>query len=164
MGITAASRCENEDDLRAAVDRLTKYGPVLVEEFLPGEEYTAGIIDGEVFGVMQVVSRKGEENFIYSLDVKRDYLDRVEYRLADAPDVSRLALDVWHAFSLRDVARVDVRRDRHGVANFVEVNPLPGMNPVTSDLVIIGYLLGIGYDDLIGRVIRSAETRWAACA
>ncbi|MGZ7077897.1 MAG: D-alanine--D-alanine ligase, partial [Thermoanaerobaculia bacterium] len=34
MGITATSRCENERELRAAIDRLSVYGPVLVEEFL----------------------------------------------------------------------------------------------------------------------------------
>lgn len=161
MGITAASLCRNDDELNAAVERLSKYGPVLVEEFLPGDEYTVGIIGGEVIGVMQVVPRQREDHFIYSLDVKRDYLNRVEYRLANEPEVERVALDVWRAFGLRDVARVDVRRDRHGVANFVEVNPLPGVHPVNSDLVILGRLLGVAYDDLIGRIVGSAAARWS---
>ncbi|HUP48305.1 MAG TPA: D-alanine--D-alanine ligase, partial [Thermoanaerobaculia bacterium] len=73
------------------------------------------------------------------------------------------ALDVWHAFGLRDVARVDVRRDRDGVPNFVEVNPLPGVHPVTSDLIILARLLGIAYNDVIGRIAGSAARRWA-CA
>lgn len=161
MGITATSLCRDEQDLDAALDRLARYGPVLVEEFLPGEEYTVGIIAGEVIGAMQVVPRGSAPDFIYSLEVKRDYLNRVEYQLADAPDVEQVALDVWRAFGLRDVARVDVRRDRHGVANFIEVNPLPGVHPVNSDLIILGRLLGIRYDDLIGRVIRCAVERWA---
>jgi D-alanine-D-alanine ligase len=164
MGITAASRCENEEQLRVAIDRLQKYGPVLIEEFLPGDEFTVAIIDGRVIGTMQVVPRQEEPNFIYSLEVKRDYLNRVEYVRARQADVEQVAMDVWRAFDLRDVARVDIRRDRDGIPNFVEVNPLPGMNPVTSDLVIIGRLFEIEYNDLIGRVISSATRRWSSCA
>jgi len=163
MGITAASRCENDQQLDDAIDRLRGYGPVLVEEFLPGDEYTVGIVDGEVIGAMQVVPRRSDEPFIYSLEVKREYETRVEYRLADAHDVKQVALAVWRAFGLRDVARVDVRRDRNGVPNFVEVNPLPGVHPINSDLIIIARLIGITYNELLGRVIDSAARRWA-CA
>ncbi|MEA2344885.1 MAG: D-alanine-D-alanine ligase, partial [Thermoanaerobaculia bacterium] len=144
------------------IERLSKYGPVLVEEFLPGDEFTVGIIGGEVIGVMQVLPRGSKRDFIYSLDVKRDYLNRVDYRLVDAPDVAEVAREVWRAFGLRDVARVDVRRHRNGVANFVEVNPLPGVHPVNSDLVILARLAGISHPDLIGRIINAAIKRWAA--
>jgi D-alanine-D-alanine ligase len=148
--------------LQAAVERLSAYGPVLVEEFLPGQEYTAGIVGGEVLGVMEVVPRQPARDFIYSLDVKRDYANLVDYRLVSAPDVEELALAVWRALVLRDVARVDVRRDRGGVACFVEVNPLPGVHPLNSDLVIIARLKGLSHEELIGRVLRTAEARWSA--
>ena len=160
MGITSASLCQDEAQLHAALERLKPYGPVLVEEFLSGDEFTVGMVDGEVIGVMQVVPRRKDETFIYSLEVKRDYKNRVDYRLADAPDAAEVARAVWRAFGLKDVARVDVRRDRDGVANFVEVNPLPGMNPVTGDLVILSRFAGIEYQELIGRVIDSAIRRW----
>lgn len=162
MGITAASLCRDEAQLQQAIARLMPYGPVLVEEFLPGDEYTVGIVDGEVIGVMQVVPRESGEPFIYSIDVKRDYKNLVAYRFLDAPDVAQVALDVWRAFGLRDVARVDVRRDRDGVPNFVEVNPLPGVHPVNSDLVILARGFGWTYDQLIGRVIDAAAKRWNA--
>ena len=162
MGITASSLCRDQGQLDAAVDRLLSYGPVLVEEFLPGDEYTVGIVDGEAIGVMQVLPRAKEENFIYSLEVKRDYLNRVEYRFLRDADIEAVALAVWNAFDLRDVARVDIRCDRQGVPNFVEVNPLPGMNPVYSDLIILATGLGWKYDDLVGRVMSSAIRRWAA--
>ena len=162
MGITASSLCRDTSQLDAAIERLLPYGPVLVEEFLPGDEYTAGIVDGEVIGVMQVVPRQDDGPFIYSIDVKRDYRNRVEYRFVDAPDVAQVALDVWRAFGLRDVARVDVRRDRDGVPNFVEVNPLPGVHPINSDLVILAKGFGWTYEQLIGRVIDAAARRWNA--
>ncbi len=161
MGITTASLCETREQLEKAVERLSPYGPVLIEEFLPGDEYTVGMIGGEVLGAMQIVPRSRGETFIYSLDVKRDYLQRVDYRLVDEEDVKDVARAVWKAFELRDVARIDVRRDRDGVPNFVEVNPLPGVHPVNSDLIILARLLGVSHDEVIGRVIRSAIARWS---
>ena len=163
MGITSRSLCNDENALRTTVNTLTKYGPVLVEEFLPGDEFTVGIIDGEVLAVMQVLPRAAsDEAFIYSLDVKRNYQQLVDYALVDAPDVADVALGVWRAFGLRDVARVDVRRDRDGIANFVEVNPLPGMHPVNSDLVIMANARGMTHQELVAGVMRSAERRWSA--
>jgi len=162
MGITDRSLCRDDAEMNAAIERLSKYGRVLIEEFLPGDEFTVGIIAGEVIGVMQVVPRGDAKDFIYSLDVKRDYLNRVDYRVVDAPDVAEVALEVWRAFGLRDVARIDVRRDRNGVANFVEANPLPGVHPITSDLVVLAGLAGISYTDLIGRIVDTATKRWAA--
>jgi len=162
MGITASSLCRDEAALDAALDRLSQYGPVLVEEFLPGDEYTVGIIGGEAIGVMQVLPKTKQDNFIYSLDVKRDYLNQVNYRTFRDKKIEAVALAVWEAFDLRDVARVDIRCDRDGVPNFVEVNPLPGMNPVTSDLIILATGLGWKYDDLVGAVVASAMRRWAA--
>ena len=156
MGITARSLCRTADALREAFTRLRAYGPVLVEEFLPGEEYTAGIVDGEVLGTMRITPRQHVEDFIYSLDVKRDFMTLVDLRLVSAPDVEDVALGVWRALGLRHAARVDIRRDRDGVACFVEVNPLPGLHPINSDLVILAGLKGVSYEELIGKILRSA--------
>ena len=162
MGITSKSLCRTKEELDAAVDRLSEYGAVLIEEFLPGAEYTVGILEGEIIAAMEVVPRSESENFIYSLDVKRDYERLVEYRLTDESEVRELALAVWRALELRDVARVDIRRDRDGVANFVEVNPLPGVHPKNSDLVILARAAGWTYERLIGGIVASAERRWRA--
>jgi len=162
MGITAQSFCRNESELSEAIGRVRAYGPVLIEEYLPGGEFTVGVLDGKVIAVMQVVPVAKEENFFYSIEVKRDYRKRVEYRNVDEPRVAQVALDIWKAFGLRDVARVDVRCDRDGVPNFVEVNPLPGVHPVNSDLVILAKAAGWTYDALIAGIMKSAEARWRA--
>ncbi|HYS52972.1 MAG TPA: D-alanine--D-alanine ligase [Thermoanaerobaculia bacterium] len=162
MGVTAKSLCRNEAELHEAVARVGAYGPALIEEYLTGDEYTVGIVGGEVIAVMQVVPKMKEENFFYSIEVKRDYKNRVEYRIVDAPEVGAVALAIWRAFGLRDVARIDVRCDRDGVPNFVEVNPLPGVHPVNSDLVILAKAAGWTYNQLIAGIIGSAEERWAA--
>jgi len=162
MGVTAKSFCRDETELHAAVERVRAYGPVLIEEFLPGNEYTVGVLAGKVIAVMQVVPKIDKENFFYSIEVKRDYERRVEYTIVEEPRVAKVALDIWQAFGLRDVARVDVRCDRDGVPNFVEVNPLPGVHPVHSDLVILAEKAGWTYDELIGGIMTSAEERWRA--
>jgi D-alanine-D-alanine ligase len=162
MGVTSKSLCHNEAALSEAVARVSQYGPVLVEEFLPGREFTVGLLAGRVIGVMEVVPKNGDGNFFYSIEVKRDYIRRVEYRIVDEPRVAKVALDIWNAFGLRDVARVDVRCDRDGVPNFVEVNPLPGVHPINSDLVILAKGVGWTYDQLIAGIMQSAEGRWTA--
>ena len=162
MGVTSKSLCQNEAELDEAVARVSRYGPALVEEFLPGNEYTVGILGGKVIGVMQVVPKNSDGNFFYSIEVKRDYTRQVDYRIVDEPRVSAVALGIWNAFGLRDVARIDVRCDRDGVPNFVEVNPLPGVHPVHSDLVILAKGVGWTYDQLIAGIMQSAEERWAA--
>ncbi len=162
MGVTAKSLCKNEADLDDAIARLRGYGPVLIEEYLPGDEYTVGLIDGKVIAVMQVVPKNPQEDFFYSIEVKRQYKDLVEYRIVEEPRVAAVGLAIWNAFGLRDVARVDVRSDRDGVPNFVEVNPLPGVHPVNSDLVILAKAAGWTYNQLIAGIMASAEDRWAA--
>jgi D-alanine-D-alanine ligase len=162
MGVTSKSLCKTEPELNDAVARVGVYGPALIEEYLPGNEYTVGIVGGEVIGVMQVVPKKAEENFFYSIEVKRDYKNLVDYRIVDEPRVAAVALAIWRAFGLRDVARIDVRCDRDDVPNFVEVNPLPGVHPVNSDLVILAMAAGWTYNQLIAGIMASAEERWAA--
>jgi D-alanine-D-alanine ligase len=162
MGITARSICRNEGELDSAVSQVSKYGAVLIEEFLNGEEFTVGIVAGKVVGVMQVVPRKLDEDFIYSIEVKRDWQERVDYRLVDQPRAAAVAMAIWNAFDLRDVARVDVRVDRDGIHNFVEVNPLPGMHPTNSDLILLIEAAGWTYNEMIAAILGSAEERWRA--
>ena len=179
MGIRDNSVCRDETELRERVDQLQRdyHQPVLIEEFLPGDEFTVGIVGNgktaAVVGLMQVVPTASGGEFVYSLEVKRDYLNRVRYRMTDEllqsgydpgalEAVRDLALRVHRVFGCRDVSRVDIRCDRHGLPNFIEVNPLPGLNPVHSDLVIIARGHGWSYDDLIGRIVAAAVERWSS--
>lgn len=139
--------------------------PVLVEEYLPGSEYTVGIIgtgdDARVIGVMEIAltAAAGEG---YSYENKVNYLEKVSYRLADltaAEECGELALKVWRALNCRDCGRVDIKYDKYDRPAFLEVNPLAGLNPEYSDLPIICGLLDIGYDDLIRAVVESASKR-----
>lgn len=141
--------------------------PVLVEEFIDGDELTVGILGNgppEILGIMRVLPRQPTPRFIYSLDVKRDFLRQVRYECparippASLEAVRRAALIVYHTLGCRDVARIDFRL-RDGVPYFLEVNPLPGLNPESSDLVIMGRLCGWTYEELIETIVQAGMKR-----
>lgn len=172
MGIRRSSRAETRDELRAHLTRLLRdyEQPVLVEEFCPGPELTVGILGtgsaAVPLGVMEVAPRNGGvERFVYSTEVKRRSEAAVEYRVPPQrpPEllerVVAAALDAYRALGCRDVARVDVRVGADGAPCFLEVNPLPGLQPAWGDIVILAERVGTSFEGLIGRIVASARDR-----
>jgi D-alanine-D-alanine ligase len=173
MGIRNSSRCENVRELAAHLARILRdyEQPVLVEEFCSGPEFTVGILGtgpkARVIGVMEIVPTKaGVSTFVYSLEVKRDWENQVRYEVppkraaAQIEEVAKVALDAYRALDCRDVGRVDVRTDGRGRPMFLEVNPLPGLDPYKSDIVILARGMGTSYDALVGGIIDSACERY----
>lgn len=167
-GIDASSRIGTRAELAGACDRLlTQYRqPVLVEAFLPGREFTVGILgtgpESRVIGAMEVVLRAQAERDIYSYENKERYEELVQYLpvTGDLAAVLRdMALAVWRGLGCRDAGRVDFRADEQETLHFLEVNPLAGLHPHHSDLPIICSLVGITYRDLIGGILESALRR-----
>lgn len=141
--------------------------PILVEEFIGGEELTVGVLGNgtpRVLGILRVIATQPTEHFIYSLEVKRDYERQVRYESppslppAVLAEVEAAALRAYQALGCRDVARLDFRL-RGATPCFLEVNPLPGIHPVTSDLIILAKLNGWEYEQLIGAILQAALTR-----
>lgn len=167
-GVDARSMITTPSDLGEVVKRLlaTYRQPVIVEGFLPGREFTVGIIgtgeDAEALGPMEVLLREQAEPHAYSYVNKERCEELVEYRLVDdapARQAKEVALAVWRGLGCRDAGRVDIRLDVDGIPNFMEVNPLAGLHPEHSDLPIICTKVGITFRDLIGRIIESARRR-----
>jgi D-alanine-D-alanine ligase len=168
-GVDGRSRISSRDELRATCAELlgTFRQPVLVERYLPGREMTVGIVgngdEARVVGVMEVLFKNGTDTD-YTATNKAEYLSRVEYRLLDGDALGmrarEVALGAYRALSCRDAGRVDLRCDENGEPCFLEVNPLPGLNPVYSDLPILSGLAGIPYDQLLGSIVDAAGRRW----
>lgn len=167
-GVTGASKVTSSANLmRVCRELLQDYPqPVLVEEFLPGREFTVGIIGtgraAEAVGVMEVQWLPQAEGEIYSFANKEHWEDRVTYRLAhdrEAAAAGECALAAWRVLNCRDAGRVDLRSDAQGNPCFIEVNPLAGLRPGYSDLPILCGLAGISYQSLIDRIVASAMER-----
>jgi D-alanine-D-alanine ligase len=179
-GITDSNLCPDSGHLLDQTEFLLEnYNqPVLVEEYLPGKEFTCAVLgNGDEATVLPIVGM----NFdtlpegampIYSFDAKFVW-DRPENpldifqcpaRIASAlkKSIERVTLDAFRALGCRDWARIDVRLDGAGVPNVLEVNPLPGILPDPADnscLPKAARAAGIGYDELIQSCLRYAAVR-----
>jgi D-alanine-D-alanine ligase len=176
MGVRRHSRVTSASALREHCEWLWRdyEQPVLVEEFCAGPEFTVGVLGtgprARVLGVMEIVPKRAErQDFVYSLEVKRDWQNEVEYEVpprrggAAADAVARVALDAYQALGCRDIARVDVRMDADLRPHFLEINPLPGINPVTGDIVILAGRTGVSHRALIAAIVASAGERVDRC-
>ena len=171
-GVTPASRIETRQQLeRVCRSLLRKYQqPVLVERFLPGREFTVGIIGSgrkaRTLATLEIVLLPGAEEDVYSYHNKENCEQLVHYRLLAEcglrDEIEALALRAWRALGCRDGGRIDIRLDEHGAPGFLEVNPLAGIHPEHSDLPIMASLVGMPYRRLIGQIMRSALARCPA--
>jgi len=168
-GIRGKCLVEGPAELVEVVESLRRdhRQPILIEEFIAGDELTVGLVGNDeprVLGVMRVLPFQNSERFIYSLEVKRDWRARVRYECPaqlsekELAAVREAAIRAFRVLGCRDVGRVDFRL-RNGVPYFLEVNPLPGLNPESSDLVILAEKAGWTYTQLIEAIINAALER-----
>ena len=165
-GITTRSIVRDRESLFALVNELlTAYNqPVLVEEYLPGREFTVGVTgngaDAKVTGGMEVICK---DNLPYSVEVKENYENFVQYRVYDddiKPECDAVALGAWRALGAVDAGRIDMRADRRGRICFIEANPLAGLNPVHSDLPMLSRMNGLAFSTLMEMIMNSATKRY----
>ncbi len=162
-GISEASVCHNRAELAAQVTRLVaKFRQdVLAESYLPGREFTVGVLgtgeSARIIGVMEI--RAGAT---YGFETKKHYQDHVRYRLAEdaeAMAAGRAALAAWRVLGGRDGGRIDLKSDAEGQPMVLEINPLAGLHPVDSDLVILASLAGHSHEWLLEQIFSEASAR-----
>jgi D-alanine-D-alanine ligase len=164
---TAAEACN------VAVQLLEQYQqPVLAEEFIPGDEVTVGVLGNNppaVLGIMRVLPKQKNDYFVYSLEIKRDWERLVDYECPARLDkdvsqeITDFSLKVFTTLGCRDFARLDFKLDSNGVPYFLEINPLAGLNPKSSDLPIMAYKLGWSYQSLITAILNTSLKRYPQC-
>jgi D-alanine-D-alanine ligase len=170
-GVTKKSIVHDEAELReVARDLIAKYRqPALAEQYVSGREFTVGLL-GErrpkVLPPMEIVFLdRSDPTPIYSFEMKQDWNERIRYEVPanlgerELDRLERAAREVFAALGCRDVARIDFRIDAEGRIFFIECNPLPGLTPGWSDLVLIAQAAGIEYRALIGEILSFAIRR-----
>jgi D-alanine-D-alanine ligase len=165
-GITEKNLLNTPADLKEVAEFLLKRfdQPALLEEYLPGREFTVGVIgtgdEAYAVGGMEIICR---DNLPYSVEFKENYQEFCKYIPMDndfAEESKHVALEVWKALGGADAGRVDVKADRNGRICFMEVNPLAGLHPIDSDLPILSGFAGIKYQELIERIVSSTLKRY----
>jgi D-alanine-D-alanine ligase len=164
-GITEKSLVNSPGELKKMSEWiLTRFNqPALVEEYLPGKEFTVGIVgsgdNAEVIGGMEVIC---SDNLPYSVEVKENYQQYCQYKTLDKDieeECKKVALNAWRALGAVDAGRVDLKADKNGRICFIEANPLAGLNPIHSDLPILARMYGIEYQKLMEMIMKSARKR-----
>jgi D-alanine-D-alanine ligase len=160
---------------------LERYAqPVLVETYLPGPEFTVAILgNGADTRCLPVVgfdfdALPAGAAPVYGYEAKwvwdtpDEPLDIFQCPADVSPslyrEIEQVALDAYRAVGCRDWCRVDVRVDRFGVPNVIELNPLPGIIPdpaMNSCFPKAARVAGLGYDELIHEVVQTAWRRIA---
>jgi D-alanine-D-alanine ligase len=171
-GVTKKSIVRDEAELReVARELIVKYRqPALAEQYISGREFTVGLL-GErrpkILPPMEIVFLDGSDPTpIYSFEMKQDWNERIRYEVPaklserELDRLERAAREVFAALGCRDVARIDFRIDAEGRIFFIECNPLPGLTPGWSDLVLIAQAAGIEYRALIGEILSFAIRRY----
>ena len=179
-GITERNFCPTHADLETQTRFLleTYRQPVIVEEYLPGAEFTCAVLgNGDEAKVLPIVGM----NFaslpegalpIYGYEAKWIW-DRPErpLQMFDCPahiddsltkENERVTLDAYRVLGCRDWSRIDVRLDADGKPNVVEINPLPGILPDPADNSCFpkaARAAGMSYDQLIQACLRLAAAR-----
>lgn len=172
-GIRLTSIAHDINEATEEVSRLMHdyHQPVMVEEFVDGDEVTVGIVGNsppKLVGMMRVLPKRKVEHFVYSVEVKRDYLNLVDYECpVNLPEdvlagLESASLRAFKTLGCRDFSRVDFRVSRDGTPYFIEINPLPGLGSY-SDLVIMALKLGWTHDGLINAVLDAALLRYPQC-
>jgi D-alanine-D-alanine ligase len=168
-GVDKDSKVESPSALKKVCTRLLERfaEPVLVEEYLPGREFTTAILgtgrEARVVGTMEFSIRPNAPAQDYSYEVKEtceqcvDYFPMPQGDLRD--QVEALALGAFRVLECRDTGRIDLRLDAQGRPAFIEINVLPGLHPTHSDLPMIATQEGMNYETLIRSIIQSALSR-----
>jgi D-alanine-D-alanine ligase len=165
-GVRESSRVAGRAALEAkCLEILADYRqPALVETFLPGREFTVGLVgagaNARVIGVSEIRFLSGGDPSAYSYRNKMEAFD--ELTLATGPlaaEVAAVALSAWQALGCRDGGRIDIRCDAEGRPSFIECNPLAGLRPKWSELTQLAELAGLTYNQLIGAILEEALAR-----
>jgi len=173
QGLWKDSVVNDVEELKRAVKRIHDNfrEPALVEEFVDGREFTVGLIgNGEDLEVLPILEidfshlPKGVERF-YSYRVKNEIDHYLRFHCPAELDpelerrIHRGCKAAFRVLELRDYARMDVRV-RNGEYYILEVNSLPLLVPVYSDITKMAEAAGYGYEGLIMKILEASFKRY----
>jgi len=180
-GIFSSSFVKNRKELEDEVQRIvSSYNqPALIEEFLPGREFTAAVLgngnEAQVLPIIEILYEEFPKDIVplYSYEAKW-ILDTKEneFNVFDCPakldrnlknQIKETVLRTYNVLKCKDWSRIDVRLDKNGVPNIIEINPLPGIMPdpnENSSFPKAARAAGMNYNQLIQSALYHAAKRY----
>ncbi len=153
----------SKDEIATAFDQAHRYGPVLIEQFMSGDEIAATVIGNQVLPLVSTVAASG----FYDYNAKYLADDTQHVCPAELDDevtrkIQAMALTVFNALDCLSWARVDFMLDEHGEPHFIECNTSPGMTshslvPMAADRI------GMSFDSVCLRILADTLTKGDAC-
>jgi len=139
VGISDDSVANTPDDLEKAVNYIHSEfeQPALIEEYLPGEEYTVLMFsNGEnqefLPGVVKVDASHFGKYPILRSDLRGVGLTKIHRPTTRVAESIELARQAVSALNCLDHVRVDMRVSAQGQLKIIEVNGIPGLKPIKS--------------------------------
>jgi D-alanine-D-alanine ligase len=172
-GIHAKSLVDSMEEASGTVSEMLELyrQPVLVEQFIDGLEVTVGILGNsppKIVGMMSILPRKQSNRFVYTVEVKRDWKNLVDYecparlKAETSKKMAEYSLKTFEMLGCRDFSRIDFRVSADGIPYMLEINPLPGLGDY-SDLIIMAGKMGCKHEELIASVFNAALERYPLC-
>ncbi|QQG36371.1 MAG: D-alanine--D-alanine ligase [Micavibrio aeruginosavorus] len=172
-GINAFSYIDTPDHLERACDHLLQkfQQPVLVETYLGGREFTVGMLGTgnrtRIIGIMEIAIHENGCANHYGYNNKTAWFDHIQYKLVQRHEetslykaIENMAIKTWQALDCRDAGRLDIRCDCAGNPFILEINPLAGLCPGFSDLVVLAGKAGMPYNALIRNIVAETAHRY----
>jgi len=180
-GIFNSSLVRNYYELNAEIKRVIDVynQPAIIEEFLPGKEFTVALIGNEdnteILPIVEIMYDNFPDDIehLYSyeakwiLDTKDNVFDVFECPAAIDKNLGKqikdIVLQTYNVLRCKDWSRIDIRLDKNGIPNVIEINPLPGIMPdpnENSSFPKAARVAGINYNELIQRVLFEACKRY----
>jgi D-alanine-D-alanine ligase len=189
MGVDMKAIVNNEKELRERVQYIINayQQPALVETFLPGREFTVGVLgradsklysrhpewyekDGfHRFPILELDASQTDGPWVYTNEAKSKdvgpedspgFFCPAEVEPELETQLRSLVLRAHQVLNALDVSRTDIRLDEEGNPRLIEINTLPGLTPDYSDLCLQSKAEGIKYDDLILDILYLGASRW----
>jgi D-alanine-D-alanine ligase len=192
-GVDEEAVVNNEAELRERTEYVIRlyHQPALAEIFLPGREFSAGILgrfdtalysrhpewyEKDGFLRLPLLEPGTSQSTTPGITVLEAGAQSVGTEEAprhfcpaslDPELTAKLQRLAWRAHIIvgaLDVSRVDIRLDAEGQPQLAEINPLPGLTPHSSHLCTMADSQGISYEDLILEILYLGASRWKMLA
>lgn len=153
----ATFKVDKEEDVQAAVKAgLEVDDVVMIEQYLPGDEYTSFILDGEIYPTIKISSTTGffdyEAKYSTGVNAAKEEIVYLDEELQE--QVNKASKTVWDIFYCRAYVRVDFILSK-GKFYVLELNTLPGMT-TTSLIPRSANAKGISYSQLLDKIMETS--------